>query len=300
MSYPPRHKNPHRPYARKRGGPPSVTTVLGSMGTGDGLKWAACKLTAEFAVDFQEHWTQLGRDAAVDKLYRWHQGIWDGRAEMGTLVHAVSEAYSYGEEVDPEQLVFEAANRERRPVRQWQGRERFVVAEFEGYLDGLDQFWRDFEPDVVGTEEVVRHVDKGGHAYIGQRDLSVRLKGLEGVTLVDLKCTAKEADPANPFAGLFFEKFRLQGAAYRGAEEIVQYDDDGNETATFPAYPIARFCVLSMRGDGGYDLIECRAGGDELAHFYRLIDVWRWTTKGCKEPVPVSLKPLLAAKEVAA
>ena len=142
--YPPRWKNPHRPYARKRGGPPSVTTVLSAMGGGDGLKWAACKLTAEFAVDFQEQWTQLDRDDAVDKLYRFHAGIWSGRAEMGTIVHAVAEAYSYGEEADPERLVWEAANREKRPVRQWQGREKFVVAELDGYLDGLDQFWRDF------------------------------------------------------------------------------------------------------------------------------------------------------------
>lgn len=296
-AFPPRWKNPHRPYARKRGGPPSVTTVLNALGMGEGLKWAAAKLTAEFAVDFQEEWTRLDRDAAVDRVYRHHAGIWDARAEMGTIVHAVAEAYSYGEEVDPEQLVHEAANRDKRPVRTWQGRERFVVAELDGYLDALDAFWGEYQPQVIGTEEVVRHNDKGGHSYVGQRDLTAILRGLDGVTQIDLKSTAKDVDEKNPHAGLYFEKNRLQHAAYRQAEVIEHWDDAGNVVATFKAYPVARCAVVALRPDGSYQLLEVQAAGDEWGHFLRLIDLWRWQTKGCKEPAPVEHTPMLATNE---
>ena len=293
-AYPPRHKNPHRPYSRKRKYGASVTTSLGTMGSPDGLKWAAVRETVNFVLDYGDEWLGIARDQAFEKLYRHHDVLWTGRREMGTLIHLINEAWSYGEEVDIDELVSYVAEQrmvedesKRRPVRIWLGREQYVAKEAEGYVDGLEQFWIDFEPETIGTEEIVLHEDKGSHGYIGTRDWTAKLRGLDGVTLIDIKTTAKQFDPSKPDDGLYWDKFRLQLAAYRAAERIVRMDDKGEIVDSWPAYPIARCGVLHLRGDGKYQFFEVQAGGDELAHFYRQIDMHKWVTSGCNKPGPV-------------
>lgn len=277
-AYPPRHTNPPRPYARKQKYGASVTTVLGSLGGGDGLMWGAANETAAFAVDYPDQWQHLERDVAWDRVRKHFRGLWDGRAAMGTVVHAVNEEWTWARDVDLDALVVRIAE----GVPTWHGRERFVADEADGYIDGLAAFWADFAPDTIGTEEIVRYAAKGGHAYIGTRDWTARLDGLDGVTLLDIKTTAqKDADK-----GLYFDKFRLQLAAYRYAKEIVRFDG-GDIVETWPNYAVDRCCILHLRGDGKYQLFECQAAGDEWATFLRLIDLHRWSTVGHRKPEPV-------------
>ena len=302
MTYPQRRQQPHRPYAhpknRKRIALPSVTTVLGVIGSaGDALTWAAVRETVDYTLDFRDQWETLDRDAAFNKLYRHHRGLWDGRAEIGTIVHEVNEAWTYGKAVDPYDLIVDAANRDKRPVRQWQGRESYIADEVAGFVDALERFWRDKRPKTVGTEEVVRHNDRS-HGYIGQRDWTAEVDGLPGVTLIDLKTSAKLDDGTDPYVGLYFDKFRLQLAAYRNPKcELVYFDDECNEVEAVPGYAVSQACILGLRSDGSYVFPEIRAGGDELAHFYRAVDLWRWTTKGFKEPAPVERGLLLAMRD---
>lgn len=295
--YPPRHKNPHRPYARKRKYGASVTTVLSSLGGADGLMWGAVNETATFALDNPDLCRMDDRDYAFDRLRKHFRGLWDGRAAMGTLVHAVNDAWTWGETADLDELVQALADGDTGspPVNIWRGRERFVAAEAEGYVDGLEAFWRDFAPETVGTEEIVRYVDRS-HGYIGTRDWTCRLRGLDGITLLDIKTTAKQ----EPDAGLYFDKFRLQLAAYRMAKEIVRFDDDGEIVETWPNYPVARCGVIHLRGDGRYRLFEVQAGGDEWALFLRQVDLHRWSTAGWKSPAAVDLTPALVLEEKAA
>ncbi len=299
MSYPPRHKNPVRPYSRKRKFGASVTTVLGSMGGGEGLMHGAVNETANFAIDFPDRWQHPDRAVAFDRLRKHFRGLWDGRAAMGTLTHSINEEWTWGNEVDIDALVWDIAHADERPAVSWQGREQFVAAEAEGYVDGLEAFWRDFQPKTIGTEEIVRYDDKS-HGYIGTRDWTCELAGHDGVWLLDLKTTAKQFDADKPDAGLYFDKFRLQLAAYRMAKEIVRFDETGEIVETWPNYPVAHCGIVHLRGDGKYQLFEVQAAGDEWATFLRLIDLHRWATTGWKKPAAVDLTPRLENEESAA
>lgn len=296
-----RHKNPHRPYAeRKNRGkyPPSVTTIQNAMGTGDGLLHWVARIGAAYVADYPFKLEDLVRDDVYDKMSKLWLAERAAAAERGTIVHAVNEAWTDGEEPDIAELVNDAANREKAPITQWQGREAFIVAEIDRYVDALEKFWVDFEPVTVGSEEVVLH-DNGSHSFIGQRDWTATLKGFDGVSLIDLKTIDKQVTDREPFKGIYLEKYRLQIAAYRGAKELLVFDADGNEIERKPSYPINNTFVLALRSDGTYQLVEVQAGGDEFAHFLRLIDLHHWVTKGSKKPAPID-RTIDKEKEVAA
>lgn len=298
--YPPRHKNPKsRPYSRKRKYGASVTTVLGSLGGGEGLMHGAVNETTNFVLDFPERYEGVDRDAAFAIISKHFRGLWDGRAGMGTLSHTVNEKWTWGEEADIDALVAELAWADERPVQIWQGRESFIAAEAEGYVDGLEAFWQDFQPRTIGTEEIVRYDDKN-HGYIGTRDWTCELEGYDGVWLLDLKTTAKKADDKNP--GLYFDKFRLQLASYRMAKEIVRFDESGEIVESWPNYPVAHCGIVHLRGDGKYELYRVQAAGDEWATFLRLVDLHRWATTGWKKPAAENLTPsvLMELDELAA
>lgn len=286
----PRLRTPPRPYARQRKHT-SVTTYLGAMGK-DGLQHGAAKETAMFAFDLFDEWRLLEREEAIDRLRKHFIGLWDGRAAMGTLVHEVNERWTWGETADIDELVAEFAGREKRPVKIWQGRERFVAVEAQGYVDGLERFWTDFQPTTVSTEEVVRR--PGDESYIGQRDWVADIDGQR--TLLDMKTTANQDDAK----GYYWDSWRLQLAAYRFAPEIVTYDDEGNETGTLPNYPVDRCGVLHLRGGGHYSFFEVQAGPAELATFDDVCRVHRWQKKGCEQPRPRDLTPVLVIGETAA
>lgn len=292
------HKNPARPYAmpvNRKKYPPSVTTILDAFSIGDGLQWWAARLTAEFAVDQPQAWRDLDRDEAIRKLKFVHKVARDAAAARGTIVHTVNESWARGEAADVAALVHEAANRDKGAITVWQGREDFIAAEIERFVDALEKFWTDFTPQTVGIEEVVTR-DNHPHSYIGQRDFTAELCGVDGVSLIDLKTLddTNAPTPKEPYKGIHLEKYALQLSAYKCAPTIVRFAADGTELDRAPAYPIRSCFILALREDGTYQLVQVKAELDELANFSRLIDLWRYRKAAAKSQMVADLTPMFA------
>jgi hypothetical protein len=261
---------PSRPYARIKS-EPSVTTIIGELNK-PGLEWGASKEAAMFAVYNQADWAGLDIPAAVDLIRKHFKGVWDGRAAMGTIVHAVNEAWIAGESPNVEMMVKDT------PSFAHQVDEK--VAEANRYVDGLERFWNDWSPSEFQSEDVVRQPGQ----YIGTRDLFGRLRGR--TTLLDLKSTAQQ----EASKGIYGPEWSLQLAAYNHATEIVTYkrDDKGkvvpdNVSENEPA----EFCrIVHLRGDGNYTLFDVDAGPDQYDAFLQLLHLHLWR-KSCPAPKPL-------------
>lgn len=273
---------PHRPYSRIRGKRErSVTEIIELKGI-PALPWAAAKVTGEFAYDYPEKWKDLPRDEAVEVLRKHHRGIWDSRAAIGTACHTVMEAWDAGETVDLYEIVCDLAAKEYT-ARTWQGIEDLIVERITPYVDGLERWWNDWEPHGGTTEECVRTPG----IYIGQRDRwNVTMRGKKWG--VDLKCTAQQDSEK----GVYGDSWTLQLAAYRHAEECVEYDWDENgkivEVGTYPNEPVDATAIIHLRGDQSYTLFEVPT--DETAHqaFLTLAHFNTWLRQ---IPKPVALNP---------
>lgn len=270
-----------------------MTTVLNAMNK-PALKWAAARETAVFSVTRPDAIEGLSEADAINRLARHHDVKWGGAAAMGTLLHSVNEAWTWGEEADLEQMIVDSN------TKAWAGREDTVLTDLNRYVNGLEKFWLECKPETIATEEVVRHVENRKPLFIGQRDWVANVGGR--TLLIDIKTSSRQpADGDAVDKGTYFDSWRVQLAAYRGASNLVNYDADGNEVETFDNYPVEGCAVLHLRGDDEFTLWECRAGGDEFGVFKRLLTIHEWMTKGHKQPAPTVLASSAPTeKEVAA
>lgn len=272
-----RRRTPARPYAKQRTYP-SVTTVIGVMDK-PGLRWGTAKETALFAYFQRDEWEQLGEADAIERIRKHHDVLWSARAGIGTLLHSVNEAWSWDEDADLPELIDAM---DRKP-KLWQGRTDVAIADVQPYVDGLEKFWNDWQPDTIATEEVVRLPDKQV-GYIGQCDWRAVLGG--SVWRLDLKTTAKSEGDIKPYT----DSWRPQLAAYDRAPEIVYYTPEGVEDGTAPNERAERFGIIHLRGDGDYSLIEVDAGDDAYEAFTAMRQVYDWT-KSHTRPTPKFLTP---------
>jgi hypothetical protein len=239
---PPR-KVPRRPYAHLSKRERSVTEIIDRKKI-EGLPWAAAKLTAEQAVYERDSWAGMNDEQAVDHLRRHFQGVWDGRAALGTAVHEVMDAWARAEDVDLWQVVCDLAESDPKAKR-WQGHEAEVFEALGPYVEGLAQWFTDFEPDCGASEQVVRTPG----VYIGQRDLAyVRVKGRSGLGLIDAKSTSQ----SEPHKGIYVDSWTLQTNGYDKAEQIVEYriDPQGRivEHSTRPNERHDWLAIVHLRG----------------------------------------------------
>lgn len=254
---------------------PSVTSII-SLRAIPGLSWGAAKEVALHAVDWPEKWRHLDRDEAVDYLRRTFQGVWDGRAAMGSAVHAVMQAWVAGETVDLAKLVEQMAA--DRQAKSWLGHEDWATQMLGSYVEGLEKFWNDHRVQPIGSEEVVRTPG----LYIGTRDLLANLG--EELWLLDIKTTS-ELDSEK---GIYHQDWAMQLAAYNFATEVVAYEDGAGsrpyasakgrkmEIGTEPNEPADRCGIIHLRGDGDYTLYEVEADHAALDAFLALAAYGRW------------------------
>lgn len=223
---------------------PSVSTVIGTLNK-PGLPWGAARETALFAVFHQEEWAHLDEKDAVDRLRRHHRGVWDDKANRGTIVHDLALQWSRGLEVD-------------------------VPADCDPYMDALDVFYRENLPEFVEMEQSVIY-DEPGHEFGGSFDAVIRFGGgpQQGRTLiVDYKTGQR-----------YPIETTLQLSAYRSCPKIGVYDEAGKLVDTRPMVAVDGGAILYLHDDGTYELLEVPANEDAFAVFLQLRDVWAWNAE---------------------
>jgi hypothetical protein len=261
---------PSRPYARIKS-EPSVTTIIGEMNK-PGLEWGASKEAALYAVYQREDWVGLEEKDAVEQIRRHFKGVWDGRAAMGSIVHAVNEAWILGESPNVELMVKDTPSFAKQVDEK--------VVEANAYIDGLEKFWNDWSPSEFHSEDVVRFPGQ----YIGTRDLFGKLRG--ETCLLDLKTTAQQ----DAKKGIYGPEWSLQLAAYNHAPEVVTYKRDVDNKIVVSEVTdneVATHCrIVHLRGNGEYALFTVDAGPEQFDAFMGLLHLHLWR-KSCPDPKPV-------------
>jgi PD-(D/E)XK nuclease superfamily len=256
----------HRPYARDRNAPPSVTQVVGTLDK-PGLSWGAAKETAAYAVHHMAAWSDLPSDRAVSILYRHHRGVWDHRALVGSAIHEVNAQWCQGNSV----RVLDIIQGIRERSRLWQEMpEDQLYSELLPMADGLSRFWTEAKPVPLSWEQVVRY--RAGNpdlAYIGTLDWRAEINGQP--LILDLKTTGS----VKHGQGKYWDQWRLQLAAYRYATEAVLYREH-TEVGTFELPEVAGAAVVHLYKDGKVEFNPVKAGPREHEVFLALRRVYGW------------------------
>lgn len=209
---------------------PSVTTILSKGIPKPGLiKWAS-RLVATGAIEDAEMWMGWPDEEAHAYLSGLPDAKRNSRANIGSTVHAAAEAFSLG-----------------RPFRA-------IDEEAQSYVNGFEEFVRDFKPKFLHTEAPVF---SRTHTYAGTLDSVVRIGRTTYV--LDTK-TGKRVYP----------EVALQLSAYAHAEFIGK--DDGTEV---PLPSIKKGAVLHLFPDG-YAFIPTRIDEEVFEAFLSVKDVFHW------------------------
>jgi hypothetical protein len=251
----------------------SVTEVIGNLSI-PGLPWAAGRENTTYDIhhlaELYDEVAEFGAAEVINRHRRHFQGVWDGRAAMGTLIHRCPEAWEAMRPFD----VYAEVCKQAESTPTWQGREEQVADEAERYVDGLEKFWWDFTPHPIDTEFVVRQPGD----YIGTCDMLCEMRG--EVWRLDWKTTAEQ----DPKKGVHSESWALQLAALDRAPERVDYRMERNgkgkwmpvEVATLPHERADRCGIVLLRGDGLYTLLEVQADDEAYEAFMALCYVGKW------------------------
>lgn len=176
---------------------PSITTIIGNIGSPDGLIWWACDKTANWAIDNLDEWINEDRDAQFGMLRkaRFKKGPERTDAELGSAAHACFETY----------LIT--------------GRKPVVDAELQPYVDQFVEWCQAAQPEPLAIEVTCYHKEIG---YAGTIDLVVRLDGV--VVILDWKTTRKSKTSQGKKSGPRPEAVALQLAAGRHSQFLASHN----------------------------------------------------------------------------
>lgn len=254
---------------------PSVSTVLGLLNK-DGLSWGAAKETALFAIHHQDQWMHLHPDEAYHRLRQHHKGVWDNKAGIGTLAHSVAELWTAGEAVDLSSLV---ATSEPCKKRKWNEEEQSeVVTKLGGYVDALERFWSEQEPEFEQVERSVVcpgvDIEEGEYygtkrwssdvAYAGTFDARGRLKDGKD-RRIDWKTGSR-----------YPIETTLQLAAYDFAPYLGVYNDAGRLTDLEPNTRAEVCSIVYLHENGTYELLDLPVNEAAWERFIELRRMKSW------------------------
>lgn len=232
----------------------SVTTILKALPK-DALKWWAAKSVAEFAYDETANWLGMERSRAVDYLKREPFRYTAGRADLGSTVHGVAEAYAVGKPAP----AFDSLE------------ERRYVASFLSFAKML-------APKYLLTEA---QVYSRTQRYAGTLDAIVEI-GIGALLDLDQGLPQEWADAAENRDGVVrllldyktgkgvYPETALQINAYANAEFVGL--PNGAEA---PLLAVDGAAVLHLRADG-WALVPVRLGDDVFRSFLYVREVFRW------------------------
>lgn len=160
---------------------------------------------------------------------------WKARRDLGTRAHGYLESFLDRQEIDQ-------------------------VAGDDGYVDALERFILENDPEVIAKEEIVL----SEHGYGGRFDLIAKIGGETG--LIDLKS-----------GGAHAQAHTLQLSAYRFADGLAQYDPVGNLLGLNPMPTIDWCAALYIRGDGNYYLDRYPADEEAFSIFCALLGAYKWS-----------------------
>lgn len=246
-----------RPYARKRDGVPSASTVAELLDDGKsrGFAWSASLIAATEAVHHPDNWAGLiSEDCTHEKsglckaciyLRSQHDREWSAKANLGTHVHHMALSWASGEAVDEDETT-------------------------GPYLDALAAFYEAHTPSWQHLERTILYSEPRSHMYRGSFDWVAKLDcpicgpGKRCTWLGDIKT-----------GGYYPTSQTLQLAGYRYAQHLTDWTG-GKETITGPMPKAAHAGVLLLGSGGGYHLVELPANGDAHSMFLRLVDLYRF------------------------
>lgn len=261
----------HRPYARKRDGIPSASTVASLVDTGKSRSfgWAASLIAAVEAVHRPDNWSGLvgvmsdravkngfhecthekdGLCKACTYLRSEFDRQWKAKANLGTHVHHLALSWAEGVGVVSDPVI-------------------------DPYLDALEAFYQACQPRWLELERTILYNEPRGHAYRGQFDGIASILcptcggGARCRYLIDYK--SGQYHPVEQ---------TLQLAGYRYAQHITSWDGP-QERIDKPMPTVDHAGVLMLSGEGTFDLIELPANRDAHGTFLRLRDVMTWANK---------------------
>ena len=243
----------HRPYARLRDGVPSVTTVSSSLDTSDrgrAFAWSASLIAADMGVHHTDQWWNLpnhpcdhtprGLCQACRFIRSEFDRKWKAKMALGGHIHHLALSWAKGEDAD-------------------------IDATTEPYMDALQSFYEQEEPEFLYLERTVRSDAGGANAmYRGQFDFIAKTNPLGHTGLWDIKT-----------GGFYPVEQTLQLAAYRHANWLTIWDGR-QEIKDKPMPYVDHAGVLMLRDDGSYELIELPADLRAYHRFTGLLLSWQW------------------------
>lgn len=182
-----------------------------------------------------------------------HDRRWKKKAKLGEHVHHLAAEWANSQAIESDEVV-------------------------DPYLDGLEEWYRTYEPDFVATEQTV-HYRSGPREYVGTFDFLAEVNcacplavDCRCLSLTDIKTGDFKAD----------KDWLLQLSAYRYAQKLTRWTE-GKEEVLRAMPTVSHTNVLWLRPDAHAVVVEVNTTMESFNNFLRLIDLHNWEKSVDKE-----------------